>query len=466
MTEAILILILFLHFCIQIYPRIYKSEVGIDLYRWLLYSRIIRSAKFRLPKYIDKYIIKERFSYPPVFLIFLSLFSTKFLNKHNYIISPFFSIIENIFLFYVSYLITGNETTALTASLIYAVTPANIIENIHLGTRSIGQFTFFIYVTSLYFYVFQDYSILYVTFASALVFITHRMSTQLLFFTSLFSSVILGDILIFFSIFLSMFISMIITFGHYSFVLRGHIQQVYFYIKALKQNTKNLITFNKNFIFAIFGRNLFILFALYLAITSPNSEIEIAISYLYIFIFCIAVLTTFVTILRSIGEGHRYIAFLNPLCSFFIACKIDETNYFMLFIFIALSIIPVLYKFRQLKNNQSKENHSFLTPSFESFISNYFKKNADVEKIRFMSFPPNLDDFVAYKYPNSYVMFHDNGFALEESYIVPFHKSPEEKVKKFLSQHDIDLFVSLKKFNLQDYQYKIIDNIHIYERVI
>lgn len=462
MTEIILSLVILSHFILQIYPRIFSPQNGIDLYRWLKYSREIRSNSFKFPKYIDKYIIKARFSYPPTFLLLLALFSSNFLEKFNYIISPLFSIIENLILFLIVFYITNSETISILSCIIYSSTPANIIENMFLGTRSLGQLCYFIYLISLYFYIFEEYSLYILVVSNSLVLVTHRMSTQLMLFTNIFISICLLDLNFIFSMILAVIFSIFITAGQYYMVLKGHLAQVIFYIGEFSSQLKGFFYFNKTFIFAIIGRNPYILLAGYLAITKNHELIDYFIIYLFTFIFFVAVITTFISILRSLGEGHRYIAYLNPLCAFFIAKNIPQDSYFLIFIFFIVSLVPVIYKFLQMKKI-NKDNNFYLTPRLKLFLDDYFKTKD--HEIRFMSFPPNIDDYIAYKFTNSRVMFHDNGFALKDCFIVPFHLNPEKKLKKILEMHHIDLFISTKSYTLESYNLMEIDEIYVYEKI-
>ena len=185
-----------IHFILQIIPRIRKNYLGIDLYRWLLYSDEIRKNGYKLPRYVDRYIVKERFSYPFLLLFIMSLFPKLFLEKFNYIISPIFSVIENIFIYIFIYFLSNDQNIALLGSFIYATTASNIIENTFLSTRSIGQLAVSIAYLGIYLYAFEAFPILFFILACSLLLITHRMSVQIIFFLSISYSIYLHDFLI------------------------------------------------------------------------------------------------------------------------------------------------------------------------------------------------------------------------------------------------------------------------------
>jgi hypothetical protein len=457
------IVLLVVSFSLQIFPRLKQPGTGIDLYRWLLYSREIRSLNHKLPVYIDKYIIKEKFSYPFLLLYFMSFLSQNFLEKFNYTIPAFFSILENVIIFNVVYYIMNDYLIALIASIVYAATAANIIENINFSTRSFGQFIFTLSLVALYFYHFENYSVIYFILINSILLISHRMSIQVLIFVTLFTSILLNDYIILLSLFLSVILTLLITKGHYFYILKGHLVQIYFWYKQLVKNKDKIKLSFKEFIFSILSRNLFILLAIYLSVLSPLDKLDTALLFIFIFISIISIITTFIKPLRCIGEGYRYISYTNPLVAIFVAKNLNG-DYVLLFLFSVLSLVPALYKQYKLISKKLDSNKAFvLTKNIKRFLDDYFLKNKNKE-IQFMSYPPNLDDYVAYRYNNVKVMFHDNGLAsFKLSKYMPY---PYIKVDYniFLSTNNIDILITKFDLNLENYFKETIDNFNIYRK--
>jgi hypothetical protein len=457
-----LFLILLFSFIIQIFPRIGYSDNGIDLYRWLLYAKKIRENNYKLPQYIDKYIVKARFSYPPVLLIFMSYFSQKFLDRFNYLISPFFSIIENIALFTIVYWISDNINVALVSSIVYVSTSANILENMFLGTRSAGQLVYFIATIALLGYLHYDLNPIWFVLGNILILLTHRMSSQLMLITSFVFALAYGDVLILFYFIFSIILTIILSKGFYFQVLKGHIIQVKFWYKQITKNANKIKLSPLDFFKNVFLRNTFIFLALYYGYISDLDVVDVSLLLLFILIIMMSILTTFIKPLRCIGEGSRYVAFATPFIAMFIAIKF-ESEYYLLLSFVLVSLLPALYKQYIFSNNKlDASTNSYLTKEVKYFLDSFFEKNNNKE-VKFMSYPPNLDDYVAYKYKNSRVMFHDNGFALKYCYIPPFNSNYRSvDVLDMIFKNKIDLFVSLTNFELDGFSCIEVNNVYLH----
>lgn len=446
---------------VQSFVRFNNSRSGIDLYRWLKYSKEIRKNKFKYPKYISGYIVKEKLSYPPIFLYLLALIEPGILKKYNFLVSPVFSILENMALFLFVQYLSASTDIALLASLIYATTPANIIENIYLGTRSIGQLTVFFYFISIYFYFSIEFSLLLVCLSIIVILLTHRMSSQLILFMHLFLSLYYSDPLFLFTFLIAILIAIVISGGVYKNVLLGHLKQIKFYVSELSNSNISSPKFFKEFVFSILSRNLYLPLIAYIYFNVHLSNFSQLIACLLVLMFFIAVITTFIKPLRSLGEGSRYIGFTNPLAAIFIALNLEENLYFLIPIFIGISFIPIAYKFYQNLNQLNLENTSYMDKGLQDELDKIFVKG---KKLNFMSYPPNLDDYVCYKYPDARVMFHDNGFALKKCCIPHFVVKKENRVLEMIKQNSIDIFVSIEEYKLDEYEHKKIGKINLYTK--
>lgn len=462
MIEISLISILLLHFYIQVFPRINNSEIGIDLYRWLLYSDEIKKNGHKLPSYIDRYIIKERFSYPFLLLFILSFFPKLFLYKFNYIIAPIFSVIENIFLYLFIYFCSNDQNIALLGSLIYATTASNTIENTFLSTRSIGQLVVSLSYFGLYLYVFEAHSLLFFILACSLLMITHRMSVQIILFLSVFYSVYFYDFYIFTAFLVAFLLAVILTRGHYLLILKSHVMQIIAYIKHITANKEFIKVPYIELFTSILSRNIYIPIVAYLYLFYPPNDLSNFLFWSIFFIFLVSVITTYILVLRSIGEGYRYIGYTNVLSAIYIATNHNQ-EFMLIFSFTVISLLITFYKqYHDTIDKKNKSGISMFSKNINSELESIFLNSN--KKIKFMSFPPVYDDYVAYHFPNSLVMFHDNGLAIEKSYGYMLLPYTGFDPKFFLDKYLIDVYVARDELNIDGFFKKEIDNVFIYKR--
>lgn len=462
-NQIIMLLVIeVLYFLIQIAPRIGLPNYGIDTWRWILYANKIRENGFKLPRYIDHYIYKARYSYPPTFHFMLAAFPEKFILKNNHLISPIFAVVENILLFVFTLKITLNPETALIASLIHALTPANIVENNNLNTRSFGQVlhtaAFFVIMLVAFF----NWSPFWCLIPFGLVMISHRFSLQTLLFSSIICDIYIGSPVISLMLILSIPFTIVLTLGHYYIVLKAHLTQVkYWYGQIIKNYT--LINIPPlSFFKSILSRNLFVL-ALFYPVIFITKDINTFL-YLYIIsIFVASVAITFVKPFRAIGDGYRYIGYITPAISLSLA--LTDMPLIYLTPLVIGNFVVITYKALQLRRASVGDMLSLrITPPLQELLNKLFLQE---NRSNFASFPPNLDDFVALNYPDVKVMFHDNGLALEGN-IEPVFSGflpKAEQIQPRLEANQIEIFLSSVDFgDMINYDKSVFESMFLYLR--
>src|SRR3989344_1526265 len=95
----IVLIVGLLSFMLQIWPRLIKRYFGVDTWRWLLFADYVRKNKALPEKSPKQFIATSIFGYPPVTILFLSLFPKKFLENYQFIFSPFFDFLNNYLIF-------------------------------------------------------------------------------------------------------------------------------------------------------------------------------------------------------------------------------------------------------------------------------------------------------------------------------------------------------------------------------
>lgn len=219
---------------LQSYPRFFNKYFGVDVWTRLLEIEHVKKAGHKIPGKIKKgFIIDGYFDYPIFFPWLFSFFSKKFLLKYQGFVSPFFDCLQNVVLYFISYALTQNVTIALISQLIYSLIPIIPIENSYLTPRSLGYFIF-----TLSFYPLMMYSITGQTvflilgcIFSTLLFLTHRFALQSLLFISIFFTFVDRSPVYLLSFLLAFGMAVVLTRGYYLRVAKGHLYNIYFWVK-------------------------------------------------------------------------------------------------------------------------------------------------------------------------------------------------------------------------------------------
>jgi hypothetical protein len=328
MIYIISLIIPILAFIFEIYPRLINRNFGVDIWTHLLYLKEYHVQK-KIPKNIrNGFLISGDYDYPPIFILILSRFSSKLVEKYEFLFSPFFDFLLLIFTYFISYFLTGNIHISLLTQIIYALTPIIILENSSATPRSLGYSLFTVLFFSLFLFVQNGLGVLLLIaiICGTLIFLSHRFTAQGFLFFSLFFSVI-EKRLIYFEVFaLSFILSIFLSKGFYLKVLRGHLGNLVFWYKNIKYRFYHQIKGSfkehktKDFIFKIY--NQFLKFPPFvLLITNPWTSVPLYMFFLernfdpltekllfwIIFSYTLAIITTWIPILRFLGEGQRYL---------------------------------------------------------------------------------------------------------------------------------------------------------------
>lgn len=317
---------------LQIYPRFFNKYFGVDVWTRLIETDIIRKNHYRIPKGVIKkgFIFEGYFDYPPVFILFLSLFSKKALEKYQGFIAPFFDALLNISVYFIALQLTNDIYVALLAQLIYTLTPVVAIENSSLVPRSIGYLLF-----SLSFYFILLYTgsnqgqLLFIILGlifSVLTLLTHRFATQSLLFISIFFAIIEMSPIYLYVFALSMISAIVLSRGYYLRVLKVHITNIIFWSKnssnRFAHQVYGHVPSSKNpdlvgIIYKLLAKlapitllvsNVWILSGLlFFTTNAPKTLMLEKLALWGIFFYVLAVLVLMIKYLIPIGEGYRYL---------------------------------------------------------------------------------------------------------------------------------------------------------------
>ena len=237
MSILIPIIVPLLNFILQAYPRLFNRLFGVDVWTRLLETDHIRKNHHRIPreKLTGQFIIDGYFDYPPVFPTILSFIPKDKLLSIQGFIAPFIDSLQVILVYFIAYFITQNMYLALLAQFIYMLTPMIAIENSYLTPRALGYLNFSLATLPLLFYYYNGNIWFYVVgvLFTSLLFLTHRFAIQSFFFITLFFSFFLNTGIFVQSFVLGFGVALLVTRGYYLRVLKGHLFNIYFWVKNL-----------------------------------------------------------------------------------------------------------------------------------------------------------------------------------------------------------------------------------------
>lgn len=327
------LIIPFFSFLLQSYPRFFNRYFGVDVWTRLLEIEHVKKNNHRIPGKIKKgFIIEGYFDYPIIFPWIFSFFSKKFLLNIQGFVSPFFDILQNILVFYITYSLTNNLQASLLAQAMYSLIPIIPIENSYLTPRSMGYFVFTLafYPIFLFHINYNIFLLLISLIFTCTLFLTHRFALQSFIFISAFFFVIDRSILYLLNIFLSFIIVMVLTKGFYLKVAKGHLYNIYFWVKNYKYRFAHQIyglklakktdwvgkiyillsIFSPVFLFAInvwaFSAIAYLVLYLQKTPSFPNNPIYLKMAIWIIFFYIIGSIILKIKRLIPIGEGQRY----------------------------------------------------------------------------------------------------------------------------------------------------------------
>lgn len=327
------LIIPFASLILQFYPRLFNKYFGVDVWTRLLEIQHVKLAKHKIPKEIKKgFIIDGYFDYPIIFPWIFSFFSKKFLLKIQGLVSPFFDSLQNILVFYITFSLTNNLNAALLSQAMYSLIPIIPIENSYLTPRSLGYFIFTLAFYPLFLYHIEQNEILLsisLFFTSAL-FLTHRFALQSLILISIFFSFVDNSYLYLLNLFLGFLIATALTKGFYLRVAKGHLFNIYFWVKNYKYRFAHQIyrlrlskrsdwvgkiysllsLFSPIFLFAIntwaFSSVIYLTLYFLKQNDFPESTIFFKMSLWILFFYIFGAVVLKFKRLIPIGEGQRY----------------------------------------------------------------------------------------------------------------------------------------------------------------
>jgi hypothetical protein len=479
-----------LSFILQTYPRFFNKYFGVDVWTRLLEIDQVKKAKHRIPRKITKgFIIEGNFDYPIFFPWIFSFFPKKLLFKYQGFVSPFFDVLQNVILYFIAYSLTQNVAIALLSQLIYSLIPILPIENSYLTPRSLGYlfFTLSFYPIML-FHTNHDFRYLVCGFLfSVLLFLTHRFALQSLLFISLFFTFVDNSFLYLLSFVIAGITAVLLTGGYYLRVAKGHLYNIYFWVKNYQfrfahQIYGNIKPKKQDWVTKIYPLlstlspiliiatnssilSAFVYFYMYYSRfpNFPKNIIFLKFSIWIIFFYVIGSIILRVKRLIPIGEGQRYLEMASVPSSilsavlFYYSFQKWKTIAVIFFVFFALGNLSIIILL-QIKGVIKDKNRSLT----KDLLYMYRYINRLPGRIRILCIPHQITTMTVYNTKADVFVNADNPGLMKIQDVYPVLKKSISSLQKeynldyilfresFAKLHDVKLQKSAIQYRVGD----------------
>ena len=427
-------------FFLRSYLLLKYKWVGKDSFYHFIVAQEIRKNK-SLPKVINRFIVPEKYSYPPLLHLVLSFFPEKYHSVAQYL-GPISDIGCGVTIFFFcSYVLSLK--IAIMATALYLFTPMTIDDSFSFAPRSFANWFMVISLLSLFHYLLYGSvatfigSIIFAT----LVLLTHRLTTQSLIFVILAFFIAFRLFAPLWIIALAVLLAVTFTKGYYLRVISGHIDFLKVFGKKVlnRASRKEMPSLFPNPVFLLFNMPIFIILPIFFFHYNNAS--------LGFFIIWGSSLTV-LSFIYILGEGIRHMRNAIPAFSIVtVLSLVNSQNYIILFIFMGLSLIFSIYKIHRIE--KLSELGNITSPEMIkgfNYIKSHQRKN-DV----LLCLPLDITYTAAY-FTDCIMLQSSGGFAKGLDFNQKLHKKIREgKINELIKKYNVRwvLAVGLNKYSIK-----------------
>ncbi len=425
---------------------------GCDAYYFLFSADELR-RNHRLPITLPLVYVLEKQEqwYPPGFSVFLSMLPKALVTKYYWFISPALDSLIALLVYSVSYFILGDIWLAVFAGIAYSMNVASIVDTTSLNARSLGALLFNL-CWLLVVYALAGGSLVYVVLVLGfLLLMTHKLSSQLLYFLAVFISIVLGDWRI------AVFVSGIVLFayiasgGFLSKIWRGQWDIMNYWRKQWRNLGAHQIYDSPMYEFlpklgnrrvhlqgwkgfvksaSYMGMNPFALMLIYPIL--HYRELSVFDSWMLwwaVGTYLLAVLTQFVSWLRFAGEGYRYLKLAAlPVCYLAFVPVLygwAEWHYYVLLTVCLIAAIVLLIRLYHFMS------HETTIPFMDTGLGDVIKYLKSVPTNNILCLTEGLAEAIGYYTRKSVLRGSHNVYLNEILPFFPVYRLPLEYLTKW-----------------------------------
>lgn len=307
---------------------------GVDQWFWEAYIGQVRRGDF--PPQLPQFLLDEAQWYPPLFPLLLAYLPAAICERYARHAAVVIDLLRLVLLMGASRWLTGSDHAALVAGTAYAITPLLVSYNTQLNPRGLGALLLDALWLCVGAHLLADapaWLWLAALVFAGLVLLTHKMTTQLFWFTAVAGGGLALDASLALLVPASMLAALALSGGFYVKVLRGHADVVRFWYRNWRWSGSNPVLespiygepgfespskyYRKGFkawvrrLQFVIGFNPWMPAVLCLMVLQPFlghdfSSLEAWMLGWLSLTFAFALLTTVVPALRCFGQGYLY----------------------------------------------------------------------------------------------------------------------------------------------------------------
>lgn len=429
---------------------------GCDAYYFLLCVDEFRKHR-KIPIVLpDIYMLEQREQwYPPGFAVFLSLFPRRLLDKYYWLITPFIDAMVAVILCVIVYFVTFNAWLAALAGTLYGLNASSIIDCTSLNSRGLGAliFSMFMLCVIMLMVSHQYYLLAFISLFGFCLLMTHKLSSQMLYFLLPFMAVVTSSPLPFYLLGGVLVLSYIASGGFVVKIWKGQSDILKFWranwrdlgVHEIYDSPIYKMTSSHRWgkvfysglrgnlrLIAYMGLNPFALMLIFPIIKyHVLSQFDLLMLWWVAGVYVLAAITLFVPQLRFLGEGYRYLKLAAlPVCYLAILPIYYHWgfgNYYALVLLVSLVIAIAIYcRLFWFMSRPKETTIPFLDRGLQDTIA-YLKRN-DVKLV--LCVPDSIGDAIGY-YARCKVLrgTHNYPFAMVKPFF-PMRKLPLDYLVK------------------------------------
>jgi hypothetical protein len=340
----------------------------------------------RIPKNLNQYIFGKNV-YPCFLSWVLSFVPMKYIIK---IIDKYFNhfidYIQFSLLFFIAFFFTKDPLISFFGSILFIISPTFLLyksRTFLLSSRALGNLLISIFMILSFLFIKYNYTpyAFILVFLVALILLSHRFASQVLFFLSLFLIITYDPTFIIIFIF-GIFLAVLLSKGFYIQIFRGHIGQLYYFKKSDNKNDmvrgeseflkmikflinplKNKEKIKNRIAFGIMYTPtlLFLPYAIYYIVINNISYMHHFSYFLLWSIFCfLLMLFTSFKMTRFLGQQDRYLEYslipLAYLSSYVLTYDFSVLTLVLYLLILIISIsINLRYYFSNLRKSKDEK---------------------------------------------------------------------------------------------------------------
>ncbi len=454
MTISLIVLLFIIALFIRLCAVKKTGLNGCDAFYFLICREVFqKELTFKIDTK-NKYLCEDPIqNYPQGFTYFLALIPNRVLEKYYWTISP---IIDCFVLLIPLMLFDLNLLSVIIFVPLYLISFSSISETLYLTSRQLGVMLYILSVLSFYNYLSFNTptSLFFTVITFILTFVTHKFSSQTLFFSMLYFTFAFKSfipVLFFVGIYL---LCILLTSGHQLQTLLSHFEFIKFWTKEQKMMGAHQL-FDSNFYSSkgyqfesVFMKKLkfvkkylfensyiLIVIAILLLNQANLSHFELIMFQLTLFVYFFGAITFFIPFMRGFGFGAQYgkyslILFMCGIVNVDVS-KLD-LGIFLLSTFLYILVFFKLYRFFKsisLSANSRSDN-----------LINFLKQ---FKEKRVFCLPSNLNDEIAYKTSHHMIWgTHSSPLKLVKS----FYPVLQDKIENVLEKEEAEFLILEKNY--------------------